>query len=195
MRRRLIQRRRGRAGALRPGAGARPLPRLLRLHPQPRRARRSRVADAGIRLMEQIVSERGGLPPSRRRSWSGSPPAKACGTAAPRTSSSRASSPGLADREQKLALLNCLFAVSAVDRIDSDRRRQRDPPDRQRAEARALRLHRGAVGACGAPAGAEERDDVEPLRRNGYASCASRPSGTASPSDPEPLRPPGLAGM
>ena len=75
----------------------------------------SDVADAELRLMERMVSERGGLPPEQ---------AALVVTIATREGLRHGGTEdfivtrefsGLADRGQKLALINCLFAVSAVD--------------------------------------------------------------------------------
>ena len=75
----------------------------------------SEVADAELRLMEQIVAERGSLPPEQAALVVQIATREGLRHGGTEDFIVTREFAGLADREQKLALINCLFAVSAVD--------------------------------------------------------------------------------
>jgi len=75
----------------------------------------SHVADDELRLMERIVSERGGLPLEQAALVIQIATREGLRHGGTEDFIVTREFAGLADREQKLALLNCLFAVSAVD--------------------------------------------------------------------------------
>ncbi len=74
------------------------------------------VADAESRLMAQIVAERGGLPLEQAALVVRIATREGLRHGGTEDFIVTREFAGLADREQKLALLDCLFAVSAVDR-------------------------------------------------------------------------------
>ena len=73
------------------------------------------ISNAQSALIEQLVATRGGLDSEHARLAVKIALPKISATAAPRTSSSPRELEKSATREQKLALLDCLFAVSAID--------------------------------------------------------------------------------
>jgi uncharacterized tellurite resistance protein B-like protein len=75
----------------------------------------SDVAEDEVRLMERMVSERGGLPPEQARLVVQIATREGLRHGGTEDFIVTREFAGLADREQKLALINCLFAVSAVD--------------------------------------------------------------------------------
>jgi uncharacterized tellurite resistance protein B-like protein len=75
----------------------------------------SEVADAELRLMERIVCERGGLPLEQAALVIQIATREGLRHGGTEDFIVTREFAGLADREQKLALLDCLFAVSAVD--------------------------------------------------------------------------------
>ena len=75
----------------------------------------SEVAEAELRLMEEIVSERGGLPLEQAALVIQIATREGLRHGGTEDFIVTREFAGLADRDQKLALLNCLFAVSAVD--------------------------------------------------------------------------------
>ena len=75
----------------------------------------SDVAEAELRLMEQIVSERGRLPMEQAALVMQIATREGLRHGGTEDFIVTREFAGLADRDQKLALLNCLFAVSAVD--------------------------------------------------------------------------------
>jgi uncharacterized tellurite resistance protein B-like protein len=92
------------------------IPRVLRLHPQPRRAGDHEVAEAESRPMAQIVAERGGLPIEQAALVVRIATTEGLRHGGTEDFIVTREFAGIADRGQKLALLDCLFAVSAVDR-------------------------------------------------------------------------------
>ena len=75
----------------------------------------SDVAEAELRLMERIVSDRGGLPIEQAALVMQIATREGLRHGGTEDFIVTREFAALADREQKLALLNCLFAVSAVD--------------------------------------------------------------------------------
>jgi len=75
----------------------------------------SNVADAELRLMERIVAERGGLPLEQAALVIQIATREGLRHGGTEDFIVTREFAGLADREQKLALINCLFAISAVD--------------------------------------------------------------------------------
>ena len=75
----------------------------------------SEVAEAELRLMERIVSERGGLPIEQAALVIQIATREGLRHGGTEDFIATREFAGLATREQKLALVDCLFAVSAVD--------------------------------------------------------------------------------
>ena len=75
----------------------------------------SDVAEAELRLMERIVSERGGLPMEQAALVMQIATREGLRHGGTEDFIVTREFAGLADRDQKLALMDCLFAISAVD--------------------------------------------------------------------------------